>query len=58
MVNSLRSIWAFAWATSRAITPIIPLPVLDLARIIHGGHEVCMGRVISAGLTAGFQGEF
>jgi hypothetical protein len=29
-----------------------------LARIIHGGHEVCMGRVISAGLTAGFQGEF
>jgi hypothetical protein len=31
---------------------------IKLARIIHGGHEVCMGRVISAGLTAGFQGEF
>ena len=30
----------------------------NLAHIIHGGHEVCMGRVISAGLTAGFQGEF
>ena len=58
-MDAFRTLVYFAKYIITLVNPTINLYLLTmLARIIHGGHEVCMGRVISAGLTAGFQGEF